>query len=854
MAGKRKIVKPPEPPQNPAHVAGPNGCRGHYEATIYTVIVEGINGPENHVPPNPQVHFKELKGRSGQPSELPVTLAKLEVVNTELFGFLSGASRRSRGYLVVDPADRSKIVGIATEQIDNFKDYKRNPDPQFWDQFEIEDVARAGMRIAIMADDDNHKENLGKVEPPDIAPEQKRPLRVIDHDMCFYDQIFSRVGKGSRNYLHPFSENRTYLSSADIDNFPNTSDFRPHYWWSKPGLRKKSYKSYDKQAMAEFARDEGAEGEKGRRFKKAAYSQLFSFLLTPKALFETMLLQHIDRNDPLFPLVINAWIEQQCTLRTAALGSKKFCAAVAANSEEYQRQFVQLVADYNAGIAVFTNEAVPAFGADELDTLCNNFISTTLTSQAAKDTPLHAAIRSGHFRYDETMKSHGKDLHNKNGVPQGIQQTPLDLAIALGVAAAEQAEAALPANPRPEAEDAPPANPAEAKAQWDKVIYFQRVARFLVNQGAVKPVNYSTFLNLHRPPTPALQNLLSLHDQLQDRVHKTSYTNLTDEISREDVLGAWVDALSSREHSKVPVVLKHWNDANLFVNLEAQKKDPTLTEKDRQIFEKVAHETHSNLVLDALELSLAKLRDNTDLTLKMKKNTAILAFKTVLPLLHPLSYYAPLEDRYELLLMQLLPEGEEPKAGQIYINAGTGEYTMLGTDNRVKRGTLPLEIDRVNLANNLNNIEFKKQVLAHTSQLGHTRAPQDDFERIINILNKDEFKFLQQLTSRLEIVRRFRGLYGVTSTYKTIAHAINKQLNKLADPLPLKNQQEAVAQPGDAQLPAVRAPVDKTFIMHLQIKCSEKMHTFFARHTKLVRQLKFPETREVKEELSAPAA
>jgi hypothetical protein len=67
----------------------------------------------------------------------------------------------------------------------------------------------------------------------------------------------------------------------------------------------------------------------------------------------------------------------------------------------------------------------------------------------------------------------------------------------------------------------------------------------------------------------------------------------------------------------------------------------------------------------------------------------------------------------------------------------------------------------------------------------------DQLRTAREILQDPNYKFMKQLTSRTEIVRLWRGAYGVTSTYKTIANMIINRSNQLQREADNAHKQEA---------------------------------------------------------------
>lgn len=676
---RRKIVQPPEPTPDksaPARHDSKNGSRLHYPAYINSII---IGGEEKVLDQELKVHFKLCKENKRKNSSLPSTLAKAEVVFSELVYLLLGKAMSAKPYLAMKEDDLEVIVGVASDELEDFVSVDMSK-ANIWSKMDKRLLGRILMALLITSEDDAHKNNMGsrKKSAPQIA---KIPLK-IDNDMNWYDPIFSRLGVGYRFLLHPLSEHRHDYNSEDIDNFPVTKKFRPHYWMTRPNFLfdKRGYKSSDISSVS--AMKDNVE------FKKGAYFQLLSFILLPEKLLRALLLQHLEETDLLFPLVLNTWIEQQANLKAAALGSENFRSLAFENKEDIEQnrqEFKELVEDYRNEINQYSPNCIESI---DTDALFDSIIPLVNASSDYSDTELHASIRSKNFRFDESMRRYGKDLCCKN--EEGDGDTPIELAVQLGMDAAE-------------------------KNQWENVEYFKHIAQFLADQkhGPALPVNYFELLELKQPLPEADAPIT--HETLKIKLtHKISIKYDIAALNLDQYKSILQKSLLDRQHNKVALkLIKGFSDV-------------TQSENDKK-------QSLEDCLLDSVKNMLNHLNNDTSMTLKMKKNAAILAFQTIIP---------------------------------------------------------------------------------------HLRSG-DDFTELREILDAPESNFIKQLTSRFEIVRAIRGLYGVTSTYKTIAHSINSRINECKED---EDDVESIS-----------------VINGVQKKFSKELHSFFGRHTRCLEVETFEE-------------
>src|SRR3990167_6019471 len=117
---RRKIVQPPEPTPDSSEAVrrgSMNGSRLHYPADITSIL---IGGKEKVLDQTLKVHYKQCKANKRKNSSLPSTLAKAEVVFSELVYVLLGKTMTAKPYLAVKEDDSEVIVGVASDELENF--------------------------------------------------------------------------------------------------------------------------------------------------------------------------------------------------------------------------------------------------------------------------------------------------------------------------------------------------------------------------------------------------------------------------------------------------------------------------------------------------------------------------------------------------------------------------------------------------------------------------------------------------------------------------------------------------------------------------------------------------------------
>ncbi len=613
-------------PVQPDGPLGHGGSRPHFFAEIahYFIGNNQVDLPEGAAR---NFHYKQSKYGNHD-------LSRLEAAFSELWVLMVNDAqnqRTPRPYLAFqDPNDPTTITGFASEGIPHWQSFQDHPALKKWDKINKEDFAATSMTAAIFEEDDWHQGNNGTTS--NINDAEIRNTK-IDHDMSFYQSIYSRLGVGRRAGFHPRSKNRHHLTPIDLVSFPvpSSEEYRPHYW---PGVRtnghrNKNYGFGDVRQMREIAENP--------EYIKQKYFYMLKFLMLPKEFLSAAIAQHLDPTSSMFDLVLNTVMERQAEMKTVALATPQFNAALDAHHKEYWKKLRSHLSYYKDSIQ--NNDLILPVKND-----FNLLWRQSNTSAINHDTPLHASIRSGCFRLDETLARYKHYINKKNA----HGETPLQLAIATG--------ANMPVT-------------AERKA----------IAKFLKDNGA-KLANGSAAYDAFMA-TPLL-NPSKFHEisSLLSQNNRAAALVQIQALEQPALLNLFTASLRNRQHSPVIELIKtEWNN----------------------IVNRPADEAFSARALIQLRIALTELRQDTSMTLKMKKNAAILAFKSIAP---------------------------------------------------------ELNADQLRTAR--------------------------------EILQDPDFKFTKQLTTRCEIVRLWRGAYGVTSTYKTIANIIINRSNQLQRAADFAHRQE----------------------------------------------------------------
>lgn len=268
-----------------------------------------------------------------------------------------------------------------------------------------------------LEEDDLHRNNIGYFI---IERDGIYTLRFfkIDHDLCYSDSIMSRHAVRFWNFRH--NSHSFDITRTDLLHFPNLHNYGTHYWPTRYSLLAKPCdpKIYDNlrdiSAFASLAFN--------AEFTEAKWRQFYRISVMPEAVFAESLIRVYDNNNSVhqayFDQILNATLAKQRALaaclfsmkpfrdwlKTASFDDAFFSASLGDIEHEVNDNGVLQAAMCDMRLEVYRQQQI-------LHEFCD------------KDTPFHAAIRLGHYRFDQTWHDYGQYSKVKNA--QG--DTPADL-------------------------------------------------------------------------------------------------------------------------------------------------------------------------------------------------------------------------------------------------------------------------------------------------------------------------------------------------------------------------------------------------------------------------------------------
>ncbi len=271
-----------------------------------------------------------------------------------------------------------------------------------------------------LEEDDLHKGNFGFY----IIEKDGKPHVMffkIDHDLMLADSVMSHCQSRFFNWLN--SADAFAITQRDLLNFPKLLDSQNYYWPTIKrifGLNKKiAYNQEECDAFAELAQSE--------EFCQYKWEVLYKHVLIPPEITQQALSKHLDESDPVerakISLITQSVLARQAKLRAVLFSMPEF------------RQFMQQMApEVKERLLESVTHTASTQSRDRisLEVLATIKHQQMLCQPGAGfeegDTPLHAAIRLGDYRYHETWSAFGHFARQEN--EKG--QTALDVAAALG--------------------------------------------------------------------------------------------------------------------------------------------------------------------------------------------------------------------------------------------------------------------------------------------------------------------------------------------------------------------------------------------------------------------------------------
>lgn len=269
-----------------------------------------------------------------------------------------------------------------------------------------------------LEEDDLHKGNLGFY----LVQKNGKPHVVflkIDHDLMMSDSIMSYFNPRFVNLRH--GEHAFEVTARDLQHFPRLFDSENHYW---PTTRRYFIKPSDRRVYAGSEEIE-AFMNIGQRpdFQQAKWRHFYKHIMMPCELIESSLTASFDQEIPAdaaqIAMIAHSVIARQARLRAVLFSMPEFREFIK-NMRSAEHQALVNEIFHNVDVSTRISLEGPLIQTITTQkTLCMN------GAFVRGDSPMHAAIRLGDFRYHETWKSFGQfgDTANSEG------KRPLDIAL-----------------------------------------------------------------------------------------------------------------------------------------------------------------------------------------------------------------------------------------------------------------------------------------------------------------------------------------------------------------------------------------------------------------------------------------
>ncbi|KTC81659.1 Dot/Icm T4SS effector AnkK/LegA5 [Legionella brunensis] len=265
-----------------------------------------------------------------------------------------------------------------------------------------------------LEEDDLHKGNLGFY----VVEKEGRPKIVffkIDNDLLMSESVMSYYDSRIVNWRH--GGNAFRITPRDLLEFPKLQDSKNHYW---PTSRRYLVNHSDPKVYSNSAEIESfIKLGKSKEFQQAKWRWWYKHILTQSTMIQECLARSLNAEDPYERAQI-ALITQASVARLSYLKATLF------SLPEF-RHYVSSV-DHKSLIKEITGVVAPKHkSAINEQLLFFQGLCQPNGGFEEGDTPLHAAIRLGDYRYHETwehFKEYANQTNDKN-------ETPLDLAVKL---------------------------------------------------------------------------------------------------------------------------------------------------------------------------------------------------------------------------------------------------------------------------------------------------------------------------------------------------------------------------------------------------------------------------------------
>jgi len=269
-----------------------------------------------------------------------------------------------------------------------------------------------------MEEDDLHKGNFGFY----IVEKAGKPTVVfykIDHDLMFVDSIMGFCTRRPYHLAH--GRGAFDITADDLLRFPDLHTSSNAYWPTKTSYL---YNPWDSKEYHQYSETQAfASLRNNPEFNKAKWMAFYKHSLIPTALMQNAIKDCIKENYAVdrahANLIIQAMTGRQACLKSMLLSIPEFQQFIRdLPSNEKQTLFNQIVDSATADQELIKKQLT--VNMDECDQFCarNNAL-------VDGDTPLHVAIKTGNYRYTETLDMFGHLINVRNSAGK----TPLDMAL-----------------------------------------------------------------------------------------------------------------------------------------------------------------------------------------------------------------------------------------------------------------------------------------------------------------------------------------------------------------------------------------------------------------------------------------
>ena len=268
-----------------------------------------------------------------------------------------------------------------------------------------------------LEEDDLHKGNFGFY----LVEKEGKPKVVffkIDHDLMFANAIMSFYSIRPQHFF--YNEHAFDINAEDLINFPKVNHSANTYWPTKlssipnPWSEKEYHNEEEVNAFANLAEIPA--------FKRAKWLSFYKHILITSELHEEALEQCFDKNTAAdrarIALIAQAMNARQASLRAMLFSLEEFRDFLKSLSDDEKQNLVNDVIE----TATHANKAAVT---DRLNQSLSVYDQLCSSRFEKGDTPLHAAIKLGDFRYEETLVAYSHFINIKNNAGK----TPLDCAL-----------------------------------------------------------------------------------------------------------------------------------------------------------------------------------------------------------------------------------------------------------------------------------------------------------------------------------------------------------------------------------------------------------------------------------------